>query len=102
MRTLAIAAVATLAITAAAIAIAAPFHPASASGTGDTAVLKLVSVEQQCGGADLPPMDGSPGDIPMCSGRLQQPTSGTVAGAAAWFCPLRRQRTSRLAVHSNR
>jgi hypothetical protein len=87
MRTLTIAAAATLAITAAAVAIAAPYHHANASGAGGAAVLKLMSVEQQCGGADLPPTDGSPGDILMCRGRLQQRSSGTPAGTAAWFCP---------------
>jgi hypothetical protein len=102
MRTLAIAAVATLAITAAAITIAAPFHPASASGAGDTAVLKLASVEQQCGGADLPPMDGSPRRHPDVQRPPAAATSGTVAGAAAWFCPYVGWRTSRLDVHSNR
>jgi hypothetical protein len=87
MRTITIAAVATLAISAVCVAVAVPFDPASASGAGGPAQLKLVVVEQHCGGADLPPADGSPGDIAMCRGRLQHPRTGAIAGAAAWFCP---------------
>jgi hypothetical protein len=72
-----------LAITAA--AIAAPSHRAAAGGAREA--LSLVAVEQHCGGTDLPPLDGSPGDINMCRGRLHQRASGANAGSAAWFCP---------------
>jgi hypothetical protein len=87
MRTLTIAAVTVVAIAAVAVAILAPSRSANARGTGDRAALKLVAVEQDCGGADLPPRDGSPGDIDMCRGNLQQRASGAAAGTAAWFCP---------------
>jgi hypothetical protein len=54
MRTLTVAAVAAVAISGVAVAIVAPFGPASAAAGGSTA-LKLIAVEQHCGGADLPP-----------------------------------------------
>jgi hypothetical protein len=80
MRTLTtIAAVAAVAM-AVAVAILVPSRSANARGPSGPAALKLVAVEQQCGGADLPPRDGSPGDIDMCRGRLQQRASGAPAG----------------------
>jgi opacity protein-like surface antigen len=83
MRILTIAAIATLAVAAAAVA-AVSRQPTAG---GANRALSLVTVEQQCGGADLPPVDGSPGDIAMCHGRLHQPASGADVGSAAWFCP---------------
>jgi hypothetical protein len=87
MRTLTITAVGAVAMAAVAVAILAPSRSANARGPSDRVALKLVAVEQDCGGADLPPRDGSPGDIQMCRGRLQQRASGAPAGTAAWFCP---------------
>ena len=87
MRTLTtITAVAAVAMAALAVAILSPSRSANARGPSGPTALKLVAAEQQCGGAYLPPRDGSPGDIQMCRGRLQR-ASGAPAGTAAWFCP---------------
>jgi hypothetical protein len=83
MRTVSIAAMAAVALAAG--ATAAHSRPQAAGGPGGP--LSLVAVEQDCGGADLPPRDGSPGDITMCRGLLRQRASGAAAGSAAWFCP---------------
>ena len=81
MRTILTVAAAFLAVTATALATGR--SPASTA----PATLSLVAVEQHCGGADLPPRDGSPGDIGMCRGRLQVAGTNDHAGRAAWFCP---------------
>jgi hypothetical protein len=83
MRTLMIASIAALTLSAA--AIAAPWPQTSTRDTGGP--LSLVAVEQQCGGGDLPPIDGSPGDIDMCHGHLRRPGTDANVGNAAWFCP---------------
>jgi hypothetical protein len=62
-------------IAAAATAFAADGPKASHAKT-----LSLTAIEQQCGGADFPPADGSPGDFTMCRARLQS------GGQAAWHC----------------
>lgn len=79
MRTILIITTAFLAVTATALA--------SGRSTERATTLSLVAVEQHCGGADLPPRDGSPGDINMCRGRLQVAGTKQRAGRAAWFCP---------------
>ena len=79
MRTILIITTAFLAVTATALA--------SGRSTERATPLSLVAVEQHCGGADLPPRDGSPGDINMCRGRLQVAGTKQRAGRAAWFCP---------------
>jgi hypothetical protein len=76
MRTLLIVATAFVALTATAFAGAGKHQN----------TISLVAVEQQCGGADLPPADGSPGDVLMCRARLQTATSHKSAGRAAWHC----------------
>jgi hypothetical protein len=76
MRTLLIVATAFVALTATALA-AGGKHPNTIS---------LVAIEQQCGGADLPPADGSPGDVLMCRARLQTLKGHKSAGRAAWHC----------------
>jgi hypothetical protein len=83
MRTLMTGAIAALAISTA--AIAAPSRQASTRDARGP--LSLVALEQRCGGADLPPPDGSPGDITVCHGRLRRPGSDTNVGSAAWSCP---------------
>jgi hypothetical protein len=80
MRTILIITSAFLVLTATALATGRSSAPAPVT-------LSLVAVEQHCGGADLPPRDGSPGDIGMCRGRLQTAGSTARAGRAAWFCP---------------
>jgi hypothetical protein len=60
---------------------------ALAAGGKQSTTLSLVAIEQQCGGADLPPSDGSPGDVTMCRGRLERAGSHARAGVAAWYCP---------------
>ena len=77
MRTLIILATASLVLTATALA----------AGGKRSTTLSLVAIEQQCGGADLPPSDGSPGDVTMCRARLQTADKHTRAGVAAWYCP---------------
>jgi hypothetical protein len=69
--------VAALAVGAVALATGRP-DPSDAAPHGRT--LSLVAVEAQCGGADFPPADGSPGDFTMCRARLEP------AGRAAWHC----------------
>jgi hypothetical protein len=56
-------------------------------GGKQSTTLSLVAIEQQCGGADLPPSDGSPGDVTMCRGRLPMAGTHARAGLAAWYCP---------------
>ena len=87
MRTLTITTLIAVTMAVGAVVILAPSGAADARGQSHRAALNLVAAEQDCGGADLPPRDGSPGDIQMCRGRLQQPASGATAGTAAWFCP---------------
>jgi hypothetical protein len=76
MRTLLIVATAFVALTATALA---------ASGKSPTK-LSIVAVGQVCGGADLPPADGSPGDVLECRARLQTAKGHKSAGRAAWHC----------------
>jgi hypothetical protein len=84
MRTLLIAATAFVALTATALATR---HSGPSAVTSKTTTMSLVAVEQACGGADLPPADGSPGDVTMCRGRLQDASTHAVVGRAAWYCP---------------
>ena len=86
MRAQTILAVAALAIAAVAFVVTWATRPPAATGAERSAVLKLVVEEQHCGGADLPPHDGSPGDIAMCRGRVHRAPGG-IEGGAAWFCP---------------
>jgi hypothetical protein len=84
MRTILTLAAAVLAVTATSLATSRP-HSSAAAAAPTT--LTLVSVEQRCGGADLPPRDGSPGDLTVCRGRLHDAGTKARAGRAAWFCP---------------
>jgi hypothetical protein len=77
MRTLLILATAFVALTATALA----------AGRPSANTVSLIATEQQCGGADLPPADGSPGDVTMCRGQLQNARTHKHAGTAAWYCP---------------
>jgi hypothetical protein len=76
MRTLLIVATAFVALTATALA----------GGGRHQTTLSLVAVEQACGGADLAPSDGSPGDVLMCRARLQTAKGHKSAGRAVWHC----------------
>jgi hypothetical protein len=70
-------------ILAAAVVIAAAATAFAADGSQKTTrarTLSLVAVEAQCGGADFPPNDGSPGDFTMCRARIVH------GGTAAWHC----------------
>jgi len=76
MRTLLIVATAFVALTATAFAAGGKHHN----------TLSLVATEQACGGADLAPSDGSPGDVLMCRARLETAKGHKPAGRAAWHC----------------
>src|SRR6201989_1488517 len=76
MRTLLILATAFVALTSTAVA----------AGAKHVTTLSLVATHQHCGGADLPPADGSPGDVTVCRARLGRPGAHARAGVAAWHC----------------
>ena len=74
MRTLLIVATAFVALTATAFA----------GGAKHQNTLSLVAIQQQCGGADLPPADGSPGDETVCRSRLEK--AGSHVGRVGYVC----------------
>jgi hypothetical protein len=76
MRTLLIVATAFVALTTTAIA----------AGGKHSDKLALVAIEQQCGGADLPPADGSPGDETVCRSRLEKAGSHAHVGRVGYVC----------------
>ena len=76
-----------LIITAAFLAVTATAVATSGRSAAAPSTLSLVAIEQRCGGADLPPRDGSPGDIDLCRGALLTAGTKQRAGSAAWFCP---------------